>query len=258
MMSITSFSTNIARFLGLPHVASRPQDIDHDKVIKAAYRRYTKLRPSLSETLFDGAFLEDAGRTHVVTYMTGQVDRHAAAIALSQSWMQTLPPMRAAARKRLAADSVLAADSFLMQVDAIRHMGIMAPIIPLPAELALEIDQEGAVATVSVTGVLNARSYQAFLARIEALYAAGSRVLVLDVTKVTDLQLSGIYALHSVAHIFRGVPVAPQKDSPSQLRHMSEANLAVGRSERIVLTCANPALREALIKLEFDQIFTFA
>lgn len=80
----------------------------------------------------------------------------------------------------------------------------------------MNISVENVVADVPVTvmhleGELDASNYQDLMARAGALYGAGTRYLLLDLTDLSFLSSSGLVALHSVALTMRGEkPLDPE------------------------------------------------
>jgi anti-anti-sigma regulatory factor len=60
------------------------------------------------------------------------------------------------------------------------------------------------VAILRVEGRLDGSNYGGLIAEAQALYDAGRRDLVLDLTKLTYLSSAGISALHRVALLFQG------------------------------------------------------
>lgn len=80
----------------------------------------------------------------------------------------------------------------------------------------MNISVENVIADVPVTvmhleGELDASNYQDLMARADALYRAGTRYLLLDLTDLSFLSSSGLVALHSVALTMRGEkPLDPE------------------------------------------------
>jgi anti-anti-sigma regulatory factor len=62
------------------------------------------------------------------------------------------------------------------------------------------------ITVVSLDGELDASNFEAFIREIQGLYDAGSRHLLLDLSRLTFLASSGLVALHSIVRIVHGEP----------------------------------------------------
>lgn len=60
------------------------------------------------------------------------------------------------------------------------------------------------VTILSLHGDLDASNYQDVIAKVQAIYAAGARYLLLDMSDVPFMGSSGLVALHSLAVLMRG------------------------------------------------------
>jgi hypothetical protein len=60
------------------------------------------------------------------------------------------------------------------------------------------------IAVLHVVGVLDHRTYEGFIDRAAALYAQGKRRLILDLHQTKQIELSGLFALHSIARLYAG------------------------------------------------------
>lgn len=75
--------------------------------------------------------------------------------------------------------------------------------------MAMTIDVEhlgggSAVSVVGLDGELDASNYEQVIDIVRDAYARGSRGLVLDLSKLTFMASSGLFALHSALRIMRG------------------------------------------------------
>jgi hypothetical protein len=63
------------------------------------------------------------------------------------------------------------------------------------------------LAVLHVKGALNHETYEEFIARAAALYAYGCRQLIIDLCQTRQIELSGLFALHSIARLYGGEPL---------------------------------------------------
>jgi anti-anti-sigma factor len=73
--------------------------------------------------------------------------------------------------------------------------------------LTIEVDQVAgspSVTVVALDGELDASNYERVIDVVGSAYAAGARGLVLDLSKLTFMASSGLFALHSALRIMRG------------------------------------------------------
>jgi hypothetical protein len=59
-------------------------------------------------------------------------------------------------------------------------------------------------AVLQVAGVLDHRSYEEFIDPAAALHMLGKRQLIIDLHQVMRIELSGLFALHSIARLYGG------------------------------------------------------
>lgn len=73
--------------------------------------------------------------------------------------------------------------------------------------LTIDVDQVGgspSITVVALDGELDASNYERVIDVVRQAYAQGARGLVIDMTKVTFMASSGLFALHSALRIMRG------------------------------------------------------
>ena len=99
---------------------------------------------------------------------------------------------------------------------------------------------------LSVAGKLNTDSYMDMVYKVQDLYRRGTQNLELDLADVTDVQMSGLYALHCTAKIFRGEVYPNRELGIAGLRHMVEDNLDAGLNDRLRLLSVNGAIVKRL------------
>ncbi len=126
------------------------------------------------------------------------------------------------------------------------------PAIPIAIDQAAG---EGGTAVMRVRGRMDQHCYKQLLAAWETLHAAGTERLVLDLRGVTKVELTGFYALHCLARIFRDEAYADPDHGMAGLRRMAEENLAAGTHERVRLRVDDAQSMAALKKAGLDRVF---
>jgi hypothetical protein len=105
------------------------------------------------------------------------------------------------------------------------------------------------IAHVQVTGALDRHSYEALVYAASDLYTHGSNGLLLDLRKTNSIELSGLFALLSIARLFNGEPILDPQSGWAALRRAAEARTpALGKRVKLV---ASPELRQAIRKAAF-------
>jgi hypothetical protein len=106
------------------------------------------------------------------------------------------------------------------------------------------------VTVVEVHGVLDRKGYEAFITRATELHQAGADQLLIDLRFVTGLELSGLFALYSVARLYAGGELLDPAVGWEALRSAAEEHLpALGR--RFKLVGAAPQVERVLQKASF-------
>jgi len=110
------------------------------------------------------------------------------------------------------------------------------------------------VTVIQLRGALDGSSYEDFIAEAEKLYEAGTRNLLLDMSKLEFLSSAGLAALHRIARIFRG-------DDPSTFEEGWGAIHAMGRErssgfqEHIKLLNPSEKIQDVLDTVGFKTFF---
>lgn len=112
-----------------------------------------------------------------------------------------------------------------------------------------------ATAIMTICGKVDSRSYQALVEKSAHLRAGGIEQLVVDLNEMPTLELTGLYALHCIAKIFRDERHADPKHGLSGLRRIAEENLEAGMHPRVKLLVADKAMAEKLTQAGLDQLF---
>jgi|GEM_PF-6493469 len=79
-----------------------------------------------------------------------------------------------------------------------------------------------AVTQMQVIGALDRHSYQAFIASAAALYRQGQTKLLVDLGQTTQIELSGLFALHSIARLYAGGSLLDPESGWAGLRAAAE------------------------------------
>ena len=120
---------------------------------------------------------------------------------------------------------------------------------PTPA-LQLQLTDNG----IKLPCKIDATCYQEMLALVQQICPANGSALVLDLSSVEQLELTGIFALHCIALLMRGEIIPDPEYGWSAMRTAAERNLAAGRQSN--LTLLNPSIHiEAMLRANhFDRV----
>ena len=126
--------------------------------------------------------------------------------------------------------------------------------------MALSTSTEGVVGRVEITvvtlqGELDASNFERLIDEVRALYDAGARHLLLDLSELTVLASSGLVALHSIVRIMHGEP-PPDPDSGWDALHSLGLDVDSGSAQREVqLAGPLPAVARVLQRTGLDRMF---
>src|SRR4029453_8787495 len=84
-----------------------------------------------------------------------------------------------------------------------------------------------------------------FVACVANLYAGGCRRLIVDLQATTRVELSGLFALHSVTRLFNGEAM-PNSESGWGALHESVGLVSTTPSEEVKLLAPPPAVARAI------------
>jgi len=269
MTSIATFPTTIAQFLqNLPSLSAasitNPFNRKQETAIDRAFAEFSKHYRNEVDALFDEHFLSHAGEPILSKFAAGNIDRHDAATALAQVWSDHLGPVSGETRRRRIRDVTMAADALLNRFEIELGRPQLIDRAEMSVETSAETNGEAAEETsspslvikaiemtpgsvkLSATGKLDADSYMDMVNKAEDLYQRGARNLELDLADLTDVHMSGLYALHCAAKIFRGEVYPSREYGIAGLRQMVEENLDAGLNDRLRLLSVNSAIVERL------------
>ena len=117
------------------------------------------------------------------------------------------------------------------------------------------IDTPTPVTVIALDGELDASNFTELVRQVQELYAAGTRVLVLDLAGLRFMASSGLVALHSIVGILRGE--AP--DDPEagwQALHSVGLDASGAAEQRDVRLCSvQPGVQRVLDRTGLDRLF---
>ncbi len=125
----------------------------------------------------------------------------------------------------------------------------------------LTVDQVNArvpVAILRLQGDLDGSKSRDVIERAQALYQAGQRDLLLDLSAVPFSSSAGLVAMHTIALLFRGVTPDPDVQGWRAIRALSDAQDA-GKQQHVKLLSPQPRVAAALEQVgmhAFFEIFT--
>ena len=124
--------------------------------------------------------------------------------------------------------------------------------------MAMTIDVEDlggspAVTVVSLDGELDASNYEGVIATVRDAYERGARGLVLDLSKLTFMASSGLFALHSAFRIMRGETPPDPEGGWGALHEMSRDH--GGQSANVRLAAPQDAIARVLERTGMAGLF---
>ena len=109
------------------------------------------------------------------------------------------------------------------------------------------------VAIIQLKGALNGKQ---LVAEAQKLYDAGTRDLLLDMTKLTFISSTGLSALHHIALVYRGESQANFKEDRSDVHAMrKERDSGFQFQEHVKLLNPSEAIEDVLDIVGFEAFF---
>lgn len=140
------------------------------------------------------------------------------------------------------------------QASAIAHT--VAESQPVQLILRAFLPPEHAtVVCVMVEGELNRHTYTCLIDAVSAHYRQGRCTLLLDLSQTIQIELSGRFALLSIARLYSGQPLLDPEAGWAGLRAAAEA-VTPALGERVKLIAPSPAATDALARASFCRFFT--
>ena len=111
------------------------------------------------------------------------------------------------------------------------------------------------VVCLAVVGELSCHTYESLIEIASIHYHQGRRSLVLDLRQTTQIELSGLFALLSIAHLYSGQSLIDPEAGWAGLRRAAES---VGSTlgERVKLVAPSPTAVAALEQASFCRFCT--
>jgi anti-anti-sigma factor len=124
--------------------------------------------------------------------------------------------------------------------------------------MAMTIDVEDlggsrAVSAVTLDGELDASNYERLIEVVRDAYARGARGLVLDLSKLTFMASSGLFALHSAFRIMRGETPPDPEAGWGALHEMAQDHDA--ESGNVRLAAPQEAIARVLERTGMARLF---
>jgi anti-anti-sigma regulatory factor len=133
------------------------------------------------------------------------------------------------------------------------QLRIGAVVTPSPLTLtASTVSTQPEVLCLAIAGPLNCYTYTLLIDRVAAAYAAGQRALILDLRETTRIELSGLFALHSITRLYAGQGLLNPEGGWAVL-HWSAEELTPELGQRVKLLAPAPAVAKILRIVGFDR-----
>lgn len=111
------------------------------------------------------------------------------------------------------------------------------------------------ITVVALDGELDASNFERFIDEARALYDAGTRHLLIDLSGLTFLASSGLVALHSIVRVMRG-EAPPDPESGWDAFHTMGLDVESGGTQTDVQLCAPQAgVARVLQRTGLDRLF---
>lgn len=111
------------------------------------------------------------------------------------------------------------------------------------------------VTILRLTGELDASNYEALIVQTQALYADGTRNLLLDLENLSFVSSSGLVALHNMALIMRGETLADAQEGWRAFHAISQdLGKASGPEAHFKLLKPQPMVKKVLDTAGFTTI----
>jgi hypothetical protein len=108
---------------------------------------------------------------------------------------------------------------------------------------------------ITIVGALDYFSYEALIEHATTLYGRGRRHLLLDLRQTTQVELSGFFALLSIARLYSGQTLLDPEAGWAGMRRAAET-VTPALGERVKLLAPSPVAAAALQGAPFCQCFT--
>lgn len=110
------------------------------------------------------------------------------------------------------------------------------------------------VSVIKLSGQLDGQNYQDLIEKAQALFKAGARDFVLDLSDLTYISSAGLVALHSVALLVRGEQLPDPEQGWAAYRSMGRTS-ASGTQTHIKLLNPREEVQNVLDMVGFGNVF---
>jgi hypothetical protein len=228
------------------------QRASFQRAVARAYRHFAAQHPRWADSLFDAHFLAtDAAALLAKIYMQ---KRWPGAYELAVAYLAHLRPYHT---ENVSADLdriIPVAAAFLNHL----RTAWQAEISPASEEVASaplkrvesQSENEHSFILLQVEGPLDHTTYAALIEAAVYWRTAGQRGLLLDLRRTTHIELSGFFALHSIARFYAGEPLLDPECGWVGLRSAAE-QITPAMRQHVKLVAPPPAVAAALRKTAF-------
>ena len=122
--------------------------------------------------------------------------------------------------------------------------------------MTIDVERVGgspSLTVVSLDGELDASNYEQVIGAVRTAYADGARGLVFDLSSLTFMASSGLFALHSAVRIMRGETPPDPEGGWGALHEMSQDHDSPGANVRIA--GAQDAITRVLERTGMTRLF---
>lgn len=110
------------------------------------------------------------------------------------------------------------------------------------------------VSVIHVDGKLDGQSYQDLIGKARDLYEAGTRDILIDLTKLAYISSAGLVALHTVALMLRGEALLDDEHGWAAVKSIDRGR-DTGMQKHIKLFNPQPEVNSVLEMVGFSQMF---
>ena len=110
------------------------------------------------------------------------------------------------------------------------------------------------ISVIGVDGKLDGQTYQDLISKARDLYEAGTRDILIDLTKLAYISSAGLVALHTIALMLRGEALIDKEHGWASVKSMDRGR-ETGMQKHIKLFNPLPDVNSVLEMVGFSQMF---
>jgi anti-anti-sigma factor len=119
-----------------------------------------------------------------------------------------------------------------------------------------QINSPASVTILALEGELDGSNFNDLIAKAKELFSAGTRLILLDLEKMSFMSSAGLVALHSIAMLLRGEQVPSPEEGWSAYHAIGrDRDSGAGREENFKLLNPQPKILSNLQKTGMDDLF---